>query len=180
MLWHARGTAVLLLGLIVAFATVGLGCGNGSRATDASRPNSSVSSRPDSSGASAGSSRSKFIASADAICRQTNAQLAAVQSKGRGPDQIAATVVEHETIERRAAGRLARLTPPAEIVSTWTRMLGLRRSLANQLGSLAAAFRNRATASIKLLGASKKRLHSQVRQLASSAGLKDCVKVGSQ
>lgn len=59
-------------------------------------------------------------------------------------------------------------------------MLSYRQSLANQLGSLAAAARSQSTASVKRLAASKRRLRGELRQLATSAGFKDYTRVGSR
>jgi hypothetical protein len=181
MPWLGRGAALTCV-IVLAGAPLA-GCGSKTAST-VRQPTSSASADAGSAGAGTSTgealSRSSLIAHADAICRETNAKLARTQAKGEGPEQVAAAVVENETIERKANGALAKLTPPAELASSWKKMLGYRRSLADQLGSLAAASRNHATASIKALGASKKKLHGDLRQLATKAGFKDCAKVGSR
>jgi hypothetical protein len=176
---HGRGVAII--SVIVVVACLG-GCGGGAKTTSAAGKATSSSTSSDAPGKAADSSGSTrgFIARADAICRETNAKLARTQPKGESPDQVAAAVVENETIERKANGRLAQLTPPATLAPTWSKMLGYRRSLANQLGSLAAATRNHATASVTSLGGSKKKVHGELRRLATNAGFKDCAKVGSR
>jgi hypothetical protein len=180
MLLHARLATTFAAGLLVVACLAG--CGSGSK--DAATAGETTASPGASNGlkASGGGSvpREQFIARADAICRTTNARLARTTPKGRSPAQIAAAVGENETIERSSNGRLAQLTAPSGLASTWAKMLGYRHQLANQLGSLAAATRRHATAPVKLLSASKKRVHGELRQLATRAGFKDCAKVGSR
>jgi hypothetical protein len=180
MLLHARPLSTLVAVVLVVACLAG--CGGGSR--DAATARGATASPGAGSGlkSSRGGSlsRAQFVARADGICRTTNAELARTTPKGRGPANIAAAVVENETIERSSNSRLAQLTAPAELASTWTRMLAYRRRLADQLGSLAAAARREATASVKALSASKKRVHGELHELAARAGFKDCAKVGSR
>jgi hypothetical protein len=166
--------------IVVLLVACLAGCGGGSKATSVAGETGSSATSSDGSETSGGDTASArgFIARADAICGETNAQLASTQTKA-SPQGVAARVVEHQAIERKANGRLAQLTPPAGIASTWRKLLGYRRSLANQLGLLAAAARRRAAASVKLLGASKKKLHGELRRVATNAGFTDCARVGS-
>lgn len=173
----------LRIGWVAALALSSLalpiaGCGGGSSNAATETAARSVSRTTLTSPGSGG--RTAFIARADAICRETNVKLAQTKSKGESPEQVAATVVENETIERKANGRLAKLTAPASLAAAWRKMLGYRRVLADQLGSLAAAARSHSTPSVNSLSASKKQLHGQLRRLATKLGFQDCAKVGSR
>ncbi len=122
-------------------------------------------------------SEPRFIARADEICRRGNQRLTRSQPKGKQLTDLAAMVVQNETIERKTAGELARLVPPAKIAPAWTKMLGYRRSLANELGYFAAAIR-RGEKKFPRLAQSKKQLHGDVVQVGSRAGFRDCAKIG--
>jgi hypothetical protein len=181
MLLHGRAVPIICASIVLA--ALAAGCGGGAKATGtASRASSSVASGAgsDTNAPPNAGPKATFIVRAEGICRHTNAQLANTKPKGASPEQVAAAVIQNETIERKANGLLAKLSPPGSLAANWRKMLGYRRSLANQLGSLAAAARNHAATSVKLLGQSKKRLHGQLRRLAASAGFKDCAKVGSR
>jgi hypothetical protein len=181
MLSHGHGAAIRSVLVVLVLAGLA-GCGGGAKRTSAAgKVASSSSSRAASATSSGDSSVSTrdFIAHADAICREANATLARTP-KAESRAQVAAAVVANETIERKADGRLAQLTPPAALASRWSRMLGYRRVLANQLGALAAATRTNATASVNSLASSKKRVHGELRRLATMAGFKDCAKVGTR
>jgi len=56
--------------------------------------------------------------------------------------------------------------------------VGYKRSLANQLGDLAALVRRGATAPLSALRKSKDRLYKQLAEVASKAGFKDCATTG--
>jgi hypothetical protein len=121
--------------------------------------------------------KQQFIAQADAICHKSNEQLARSHVKSKEPAVVAAAIVRNETIERRALGELARLTPPAELAPAWGKMLGYRRSLAGGLGNLAAAVR-RGDKKFTALAKSKKQLHAELLEVGGRAGFRDCAKIG--
>lgn len=188
MLLHRRSTLSICAALALA-AVVLTGCGGKSSADRShSRGDGAATARS----TQASSTRTvaptespvdpqgrSFVAQADPLCRETNQQLArsSAQGKSKGPDLVAA-LIRNETIERRAMGRLAKLTPPAGLVPDWRKMLRYRQSLADQLGRLAAAVRVKAKASEEHLISAKKRSHRQLREVAGKAGFKDCAKVG--
>ena len=122
-------------------------------------------------------SKRQFVAQADAICRRVNAELADSRVKGERPAELAALIVRNEAIERKAAGELARLTPPPGLASDWARLLGYRRSLATQLGEFAAAVRS-GKRQFPALAKAKERLHADLLETAVHVGLKDCAKTG--
>lgn len=137
------------------------------------------------SGASSGQSsrdispsEKRFVALADPICHEVNLQLARSSAKGKKRAGFIAALIRNETIERRAMGELARLTPPPALAAAWRKVLGYRRSLANQLGTLAAAMQRKAKASEEALVNSKKQVHRQLREVAGKDRFKDCAKVG--
>jgi len=123
-------------------------------------------------------SAKRFIALADRICHEVNLQLAHSSAKGKKRAGFIAALIRHETIERRAIGELAGLAPPPALAAAWRRVLGYRQSLANQLGTLAAAMKRRANASEDALVNSKKQVHRQLREVAGKARFKNCAKVG--
>lgn len=186
---RVRLAGLLAIAAVVPFAA---GCGGGSSARGAgattASDTSSTAGASSTSGATAtqtnttqGSSAApaaKFIAQADAICRGANAQLAkSPKVATERPAVFAAAIVRNETIERKAAGDLSKLTPPAELAPAWAKVLADRRLLANQLGDFAAGVR-RGEKKFPALAASKRKLHAELREVAGKAGFKDCASVG--
>jgi hypothetical protein len=152
-------------------AATGTSPGATSSGTSTAAPSTSSSSPP-------GASAAAFIAQADPICRKANVLLAQSSAKGKNAAELAAAVIVNETVERKAATELAKLTPPSGLASVWVKMLNYRRELANALGNAAVAVKREAKASLPALTKAKKKLHRELSQTASSAGFKDCAKVG--
>jgi hypothetical protein len=176
---HHRGIALTGAILVLLVACLA-GCG-GSKSTSSAGGTTSSASSGAASGTRTRDSAStrEFIARAEAICRETNARLVRTGAKRKGPHQLPAAVVENQSIERGANRRLAQIGPPADLAPAWRKMLGYRRVLATQLGLLAAAAKRQSADSVKSLGASKKKLHNELRRLAKKSGFTDCAKVGS-
>jgi hypothetical protein len=144
-------------------------------ATATSTPASSTT-HTTSSPAAAPSTRS-FITRTDAICRAANGKLARSKATSKKPSAIAAVVRQNQAIEQKALDRLAKLQPPARLSSDWQKMVGYRRSLAQQLGVYASAL-DLGVKSYGGLAASKKKLHAQLREVGGRAGFRDCAKLG--
>jgi hypothetical protein len=123
------------------------------------------------------SSSKQFVAQADAICRKANARLARSKAKSRQPSDVAALIQGNQAIEQEAIGRLAKLGAPAELLPAWHKMLGYRRTLADQLGVYATAV-GLGVKQLSSLAASKKKLHAELLKVGREAGFKDCAKIG--
>jgi hypothetical protein len=185
MLFDRRG-AVFLCALLASAVLLLAGCGGksstaGSAATGTSASATSNDTSTAASGASSssGTAASAFIAQADTICGKANVLLArSSRAKGRTTAELAAAVVANETIERKAAAELAGLMPPTTLAPAWKRLLNDRRALADELGNLAAAVKRESQEALVTLGKSKKKLHTDLRQVAGKAGFKDCAKIG--
>jgi hypothetical protein len=119
----------------------------------------------------------QFIVRADAICHEANVRLARTKLKSKQPKAVAAAIKRNQTIEEKALGELSRLKPSVELVATWQKMLGYRRSLASQLGVYATAV-GFGVKSFSSLAAAKKALHAKLLQVGRKAGFKDCSKIG--
>jgi hypothetical protein len=183
MLLDRRGGAFICAMLASALFLLA-GCGG--KSSSAGNPSASSSSTSSgttsaSTGASGTSSpplSKQFIAQADPICRKANSLLARSSAKGKKAPELAEAVVVNETIERKTAAALAKLSPPPALASGWAKMLGYRRALANELGTLAAAVKREDSSAVPALTRSKKKLHRDLSQLARSAGFKYCAKIG--
>lgn len=150
------------------------GCGAGTSSPGHSTPtDASVGSSSSSAVGSEG-----LVAQADRICRKGNVQLARSSVKGKQAAEAADVIVDNERIERRVAGELAKLSPPAELAPALGRVVAYRRTLANQLGDFAVLARRKATASFPALAKKKLQAHKRLQEVASRAGFKDCAKIG--
>ncbi len=173
---HARIHATCLLGLAL-LALSFAGCGSGSSTAG---PGSTASATSTAGAATGGSdSRSRFVARADAACKRINAEILAIKSRHTTAAEIKRVVPHTLSIERKALGELAALTPPASIASDWRRMLGYRRTLAGELAQLLALAKQNGGTSIEPLVVSKRRTHRALSKTATGAGFKDCSKIGS-
>jgi hypothetical protein len=172
---RAFGSFCAMLALS-AFAIAGCG---GNSSTGRAGPTGKSAPLGTTSGQGESTSPGKrFIALADRICHKVNLQLAHSSAKGKKRTGFIAALIRNETIERRAIGELAELAPPIVLAAAWRRVLGYRRSLANQLGALVAAMQRGVKASEDALVNSKKQVHRQLREVAGRARFKDCAKVG--
>jgi hypothetical protein len=177
----ARPSPVLICTALVV--AVFAGCGGKSSTTSST---TSAASLHTATGSNLGKSSTarQLIAMADAICRESKAQLVRSDKRFYGEKhrqqraELAAHVVRNETIERRTTGELAKLTPPSDLAPAFGKIVEYKRSLANQLGDLAALVRRGATASFSTLRKSKDRLSKQLAEVASKAGFKDCAIAG--
>jgi hypothetical protein len=163
-----------------ALALVVGGCGGSSATAGSSSTSVGTTSaqRSDPSrggGAVAGSTQ---LAVAEAICNRVNTSIAASKPANASLPEIARIVPRNAAIERRAAAELTKLRPPASIARDWRLVLGYRRTLAAELGTLVSDARRQDLAAIKVLSAAKRRVHQELLATASRAGLKECGRAG--
>jgi hypothetical protein len=173
-------TISLLLLAVIGVSIAGCGGGSSTATTAQSATNTSATATGTKSAprSPAGAPESKFITSADAICRRVNIELAAVKTKSKGLQEIARLTPHNVALESGALAKLSKLEPPASLASDWRRMLGYRRTLADELAKLATSARREDESALKALASSKKRTHASLRELATHDGFKDCAEVG--
>jgi hypothetical protein len=173
-------TALALLVALVLTACGGGGAGSSpgterSATTVASHPTVDASgSHPSRSAAPAGSAR--LIDAADTICRRLNAEIGS--RKKLSLQDIVGVAPRNEAHEQRAVRELDKLTPPPVLARQWRRFLAYRRTLAQQLGMLAADGKRFDTHAIERVIAAKKRAHGVLRTAATRMGLGDCAHIG--
>ena len=161
-----------LTALLIAAMLAVAGCGGSSKA----QPSGSVTeSRPTKESAGANG----LIAKADAICRRLNVELAATASTGSEAHQLALSAPRHAALERHALAQLGKLAVPASLARDWRQILAYRQTLAEELVKLARYAKTNDTRAIQALGASKKRVHQKLTELATRDGFKDCSTIGA-
>jgi hypothetical protein len=104
-------------------------------------------------------------------------RLAHSKVKSKQPQAIATTIRANQAIEQKSLGELVKLKAPSELAGAWQTMLEDRKNLASQLGVYATAL-GLGVKSFASLAASKKALHAALLKVGSSAGFKDCAKIG--
>ncbi len=164
-----------LLALSVVMLSI-VGCGGKSSARTTVR-----SDAPASASASGGEVKApaEFISRADSVCAHVNAEIRAVKARSTSAAEVIRVVPRTLALERKGIGELERLNPPASMGRDWRLMLDYRRTLASQLAQLLEAARKNSGASVKPLGAAKKRVHASLTKTAVANGFKDCGKVGN-
>jgi hypothetical protein len=168
--------------LLVPFALLVAACGGGgsasgiaSRATTSASTPAIHSSTPDPTtsdstthvaGASGGARQTSdgagFTGAADAICQRLESEIHT--EKSQSLQEVVRVAPQNETLEQRALSELSKLTPPPPRARQWARFLAVRASLAQQLGTLAAAGKRYEARALKELRAVKSRAHD-VQQL---------------
>jgi len=178
---NKRGFTALKPGftaLVAAAMLAAAGCGGSSTAA----PSGSAASRTEpteSRTSNDSAARSRLIAKADAICRRLNRELAAAPSRLEAR-QIASSAPRNAALERRALAELGRLRPPASLARDWRQIIAYRRTLAEELAELGRYAKAGDVPAMKALGASKKRVHQKLSELATRDGFKDCSRVGAE
>jgi len=178
MEWSSRGQLARTCGLTGLVAAVALAAGCGGQGKTQQTKSASVprSSEPRTAHESAAAAR--LIAKADAICKRLNNKLAATASTGSEARQLARSAPRHAAQERRAVAELRTLTPPASLAADWTQMIAYRQTLLEELVELARYAKANNARAIQSLGASKKRVHQKLKELARRDGFKDCSIIG--
>jgi hypothetical protein len=120
-----------------------------------------------------------FVAEADAICRRGNAEIEAIKLNSGSAKEIERAAPPTMAIEQRVITALAKLDAPASLAHDWQRILGYRRTLAGELGTLLSDAKHNDTAALKPLAASKKQAHAELTATARANGFKDCGKIGA-
>jgi cell division inhibitor SulA len=116
----------------------------------------------------------RLIVHADAICLRLNTELA----RTAGTGIIAQSAPLHARLEKAALRELGTLTPPASLARDWAKILGYRRTLADELLTLSRAAKANDLAAVRALGVSKLRVHKELTQTAKRDGFTDCATVG--
>jgi hypothetical protein len=167
---------------LVAIALLLAGCGSsssGSTASIASTGKSTTSSKPPPAPArKRPAAEEKLIARADAVCRKLNFEIATTPAKSGSRKELLRVVPKNEAHEREALAELSELTPTAKIATAWRQMIAARHAAIVQLGELVDAARRDDKRASDALIASKKRLHAQLKTVATQAGLNDCASLG--
>lgn len=171
--------------MIVCLALGLGGCGGGSNSSDVNSAGATPGATTKTSGpttsqgqSSSSDQQANLTASAEAICRRLNAQLAADKPANQSLSEIVRVTPTHVALELRNVDELSKLTAPASLAGTWQRIISYRRKLAEELGELDRAAKANDLAGIQALGASKQRVHHQLAALAGQAGFTACATVG--
>jgi hypothetical protein len=167
--------STLVLGAL-ALGLISCGGGTGDRANDAPAHASGDTKSTSAQSPRSVLSTTQLIAHGDAICRRLNAELA--KAKAIDTQEILRVVPRNVSLERKSLEELSHLVPPASITTDWKRILGYRRSLANELVALLRRARQHDAAAVAALTASKKREHAALRETATRHGFKDCAELG--
>jgi hypothetical protein len=168
-----RNAPFLLILLAAALSIGGCGGGSSTAAPSASDTGAVAAAAPSSP------EKARFVAAADSICKGLNAELAANAAKNTSVTEIARVVPDHVKLERDALSKLGKLDPPSSLTDDWRRILGYRRTLANELAEIArVAGQHQDAQALKVLVASKKRMHKALQDAAKPLGFKDCADVG--
>jgi hypothetical protein len=101
-----------------------------------------------------------------------------VHLKGKTLADIAEVTLINQKFERKTVSELEKIKPPAQFAAAMKRIIGYRRSLAEELSAFAVIVRHNDKAKLPPLAKSKARLRIQLAQVAEKAGLKECAKVG--
>ncbi len=141
------------LALIAVSIVVG-GCGT------AATPQANVPSGP--------------AAEAGAICSRVNSEIAASKPSSASMQEIIRFTPKHVAIENRGLAELSRLTPPASLAHSWTRILDYRRRLIAELTHLLQSAQSNDASQIKAVAASKERLHQALLTTAQRVRLYSC------
>lgn len=166
--------------MLLAILAGGCGGGSSTTASGAHSPQTSATSThaATSPGAHAGGSAElQFIARADAICKRVGMQIAHSQPAHLTPAEIARRTPAHVAFEQQGLRELAALKVPPALAAHWQQILAYMRTLPQELVALTKAAKANDKHTIKMLAASKKRLHAQLRAAAKRDGFKDCQKV---
>lgn len=158
--------------MLISFALLIAGCGGGSGA------GATQAAGPQSTGASGDPTQVQWIASADAICKRIDGELAAAKPAGSSLKDTISVVSRHAAIERKGLSELRALTPPASLARPWHLLLGYRGRLARELTILLRDTKSRNVAAIRALRVSKRRAHLALRVLAKHAAFQDCGQLG--
>jgi len=151
------------------------GCGGGAKKSSSNTTGGlATAARPT---APDSSSRGQLIARAEVICRQLNTALSTNAPASQTVAEIVRKGPARAALEQRAVRELRRLTPTASIAGAWRRVLGYRRTLANELAQLVGYARRNDLAGIKSLAVSKQHAHRALYQVATHAGFKACAVV---
>jgi len=146
------------------------GCGGGSSTTAS---NSTTAVGP---ARSVSPQTRVLIVDADAICRRLNHRV--VVSRATSPQEIASGASKNAVLEQAALVELAKLVPPASIAGQWQQILAYRRTLAQQLPTLARLERSKDAKAANALITSKLRVHRQLRVAATRLGMTACAQLG--
>jgi len=117
-----------------------------------------------------------LVAAADPICRHLNSRV--VLALTLSSQKIASAASRNAVLERAALAELEKLTAPASIAVQWQQILAYRRTLAQQLPTLARYERSNDTKAANALIASKRHLHRQLQVAASQLGMTACARLG--
>jgi hypothetical protein len=135
-----------------------------------STPAPASSSRPQ--------SRKQFVATVEAICKQTNDEIAAHKARSSTDAEVVRVVPTHIRVERGGLAALERPSPPQSLKGAWERILGVRRTLTDELERLVDAVRNGRKKVVPYLILSKKHSHQLLNRTATQAGFRACAKLG--
>jgi hypothetical protein len=167
---------VTVLLAVCVVALLAIGCGGSGNATTGGAPVTTTSAGQSPSPGEA-QAKARLIAQADVICRRFNEQL--INESRAEAANVSRTAPRNATIEMRAVEELAKLTPPSSLANDWTQILAYRRTLAEELVTVARDAAANNAAGMQALGASKKKIREKLTQLAGRDGFKDCTSVGT-
>jgi hypothetical protein len=119
-----------------------------------------------------------FVQTTNAICSRMNSEFEAHKPKSDALQEIARLSPGRAALERRTVAELGKLAPPARLAGDWRRILGYRRTLAEELQRLGAAAKQGDKGAVAALSVSKKREHEILHQEALRHGLLGCAVVG--
>jgi hypothetical protein len=119
-------------------------------------------------------SRRQVLTAADAVCERANKKLTSSPPKGAKPDEIAAEILANAKVEDQTVAELERLNVPADLSGPLRSVTKYRRSLADDLISLAGAMKRGDETALTAISYKKEKTHDLLLISAGRAGFKHC------
>jgi hypothetical protein len=157
--------ATSIVALTLALATAG--CGSSTSTTSTQADHTATTSQ-----------QSPFIAQANAICRQLNAEFDAHKPASTSVREIARLSPPRAALEAKTLEELSKLTPSASLASDWQQILRYRQTLARELAQLGHEAKANNVTAINALATSKKHVHEKLHTVATGAGINECGEIG--
>jgi hypothetical protein len=158
------------IGCIAAASLAVAGCGGGSSSstTGASGASGTAGSTP--------LSQDEFVSQANAACKDSNDQVAALKAPAQTLSAQAATIEQEIPIVTSGLAKLTAITPPADLQSKYDQWLSEAKQQVTLATELAAAAKANDTAKAQSVAKQLQANNDQNHSLAVDLGLTECAK----
>ncbi len=157
------------IGCIAAASLAVAGCGGGS--------SSSTTSGASGASGAAGSTpprQDEFASQANAVCKDSNDQIAALKAPAQTASAQAATIAQEIPIINQGIAKLTAITPPTDLQSKYDQWLSQVRKQVSLATQLAAAAKANDAGKAQSVGKQLKANSNQNGALATDLGLTEC------